>query len=317
MAANWALCQAAQADLRQNIRQMAADRAWTFARIARATGIRYQHLNQALNAKRWFLPDEVSSIAAEFEISEDELLGNSLYKDDAPGSDFDKPTYREKQANVGTGNGRALCCDCGTLRRFGDADVDPTGPRIYDLDEDMAGRRLVVTLPCRICDRSTVHAELRSGASRDIAEEVTAAPTREQEAIARRDALIQRLAGFGVDVHFRSRRREEERAEGYTTCYSFDESKDRWRIEIDPNTPGRVQSVGLLAAWQAIAMDKHEGVTWDPRKGVVSATTDRIWEAATEDLVADIQRSLPVEQQRLRVALADEIAHPDDTEVSR
>ncbi|WGY04334.1 helix-turn-helix transcriptional regulator [Nocardioides sp. QY071] len=297
----------AQAELRANIRQMAAARGWTLTDLARRADASYSKLTQGLGANRWFDDGEVDALADALEVSFDELMGTSVLKADARGSVYDKPHPRRVGQDVGAGNGRALCCECGTFRRFTVAEEVHDGRGVMDLDDgDVLGRRMVTTLPCRYCGRETLHAQLRTDTHRDISEEKQAGPTREQEALQRRDALIARLAGFNVDVHFRSRRKEKERADGYVSCYSFDESKDRWRIEIDPNTPARIQSVALLKAWTAISTDNHK-VDWDPKKGVVFGPSDGTWEVAVEDLIQDIRRAMPSELQRLRLAIVDEI----------
>lgn len=311
MATNYGvLVRPAQMDLRDNIRDLAKRNGWTFVTLARNAGMKYAHLTQAMSANRWFTEDEVTDLADALEVAVDELMGESVFKTASRGSKFDLPRPWEIKEDVGSGAGRALCCECGTFRRYTVAEIDPRTHIHHGTDP--AGRRMVADLKCRTCDRITRHAEIRggTGAAASYDEEEMRAPTREQEAMARRDSLVQRLAGFNVDVHFRARRKEKERAEGYTTCYSFDESKDRWRVEIDPNAPARVQSVALLSAWRAIAMDDHN-VDWDPRKGVVSAQNEAVWEAAVDDLVADIARFLPLERQRLRVSVTDEVARED------
>lgn len=302
------LVRGAQLDLRDNIRDLAKINAWTLADLAREADMKYGLLTQGLSGNRWFTEPEVTALANVLEVAVDELMGESVFKADARGSKFDKPHPARGGVDVGTGYGRALCCECGTFRRFGTGDVDYLKTNVSDGAPDPLGRRMVTTLRCRTCDRATLHAELRhAGEHQDHAEALMYGPTKEQEAIERRDALIVRLAGFNVDVDFRPRRREKHRAEGYLSCYSFDEAKTRWRIEIDPNAPARVQSVALLAAWTAISTDNHN-VDWDPRKGVMSSVADTAWEVAVDDLIEDIRSAMPVELQRMRVEIADEVA---------
>jgi len=309
------LMKPAQAELRANIRQMAADRGWKLADLARKAPIKYGPLTQGLGAYRWFVEDEVDRIAAAFEVSADELMGDSVFKEEARGSEFDLPVPADERVKVNLGHGRALCCTCGLLRRFRRDELG-RGREVLDFGDDPVGHRMVLQLNCEICGRETTHAELNApNEYRDIAEERQAEPSREQKAIQRRDALISRLAGFNVDVHFRSRP-EKDRARSYVTGYSFDESKDRWRIEIDPNAPGRLQSVALLQAWTAISSNEH-GVDWDPKKGVVLQATDATWDVVVNDMLADIERALPVEQQRLRLHVVDEVMSAGDAEVSQ
>lgn len=70
--------------------------------------------------------------------------------------------------------GAALCCQCGNLRTC------PTGKlrtrksdpdRTSEVDSDPRGWRMTGTLPCPVCEISTVHAILNGGAIKDRAEE--------------------------------------------------------------------------------------------------------------------------------------------------
>ncbi|WP_141007046.1 helix-turn-helix domain-containing protein [Nocardioides humi] len=291
---------------------MAKDRGWTLTETAKAAGISYSKLTQGMSANRWFLEDEVASLAAALEVSVDELMGESLFKATARGSKFDKPRPRTVGEDVGTGRGRALCCECGTFRRFTVAEEVYDGKHVMDVSDDPLGRRMLTTVPCRNCGKDTTHAVLRTDKHRDVAEEWMAEPTREQQAVADRDRLIRRIAEFGVDVHFRTRR-PKDRSRGFLMKYEFDESKDRWRIEIDPNAPGRVQHLALVDAWHRIATDQHgDDVDWDPRDGVVSTGKGALWSVAVEELVVDIRRALPMEGQKMRLTAIDGMARAEE-----
>lgn len=303
------LLQPAQAELRANIRQMAKDRGWKLADLAREAQVGYSPLTQGLGANRWFTEDDVDDLADAFKVSSGELLGASVFKDAARGSIFDKPHPRHVGEDVGTGHGRALCCECGTFRRYTVAEPVRGGKNVWDGSDDPLGRRMIVTLRCRTCEKDTTHAELRRGEHRDHAEEVDRAPTREQESIAKRDALIARLAEFNVDVHLRPRP-EPRRSEGWATRYEYDESKSQWRIEVDPHLPARLQVDELQSAWRSIATGEHGKIDWDPREGVLLMPSEGMWERAADDLIKDICRALPMERQRLRLDVVDEITRP-------
>ena len=300
------LVKGAQMDLRDNIRELTKRMGWTLAQLARETDIKYGILTQGLSGLRWFTEDEVAALAAVLEVAVDELMGESVFKAEARGSKFDRPHRLHAGADVGTGTGRALCCECGTFRRFGTGDVDYTATNVHDGSDDPLGRRMVTTLKCRTCEKPTLHAELRpEGEHRDTAEVESKAPTREQEATAERNEFIERLTGFNVDIHFRNRGKKS-REKGYAARYEYDESKSRWRIEVSPSLPARMQTDCLRWAWKNISTGIHN-VDWDPKDGVIFAVTDTGWANAVDELIEDLRRALPIEQQKMRLAVSDEI----------
>lgn len=302
------LIKAAQRDLRDNIRDLAKVHNLTLADLARTAEMKYALLTQALAGNRWFAEDEVAALANALEVAVDELMGQSVFKADARGSQFDRPHPARAGADIGTGNGRAICCGCGTFRRFTFADVDYLGTNVADLAADPLGRRSITNLKCRTCGHVTLHAELRQDRQRDIAEEVMYGPTKEQEAAQKRDRLVTRLSEFNVDVHFRHRGRRS-RAEGYGAMFEYDDSKSQWRIEISPALPTPTQLRLLEFAWKKISTaDFDDCSDWDPREGTVIKPAESDWDAAVEALIEDIKRSLPVDQQKLRLEVADEVA---------
>lgn len=309
------LIKPAQADLRQNLRQLAADTGWTIAALCREADLSYSKVMQALSCYRWFLREEVTALAAAFEISRDELMGDSVFKEQARDSEFDKPMPWEVEVGVSFGTGRALCCTCGALRRFRRDEVGD-GRRVLDLEDDPTGHRMVLQLKCGICDRETTHAELRADVEhRDVAEQRQAEPTREQAARQKLDALVRRLAQFNVDIHFLPLGWWGQKKE-YGLRYEFDESKGQWRVDVDSNYPIRLQLLLLQGTWDDhIAPNKHGGL--DPVDGVWIGPSAVGWGSAVDDGVADFERAVPVERQKMRLAVVDEVVSADAGEVSR
>lgn len=308
MATSYALRRAAQAELRDNIRQAARNQGWTLTQAAKEAGVSYSKLTQGLAAARWFLRDEVDALATAFEMSATELMGGSVFKDDAPGSRFDGPTNAQRLAEVGTGKGRALCCECGVMRRFNVAEVDYQR-QVSDSEyanRDLTGRRMVVPLHCRICGRETNHAELRTDPGhRDYAEALDHSPDREALAQHQLQQMIDRLAEFNVDVHYR-RYRAKTRHGGYASGVNYDKAKSRWHIDVDANAPTRLKVILVQECWKKVAMNDFGDIDWDPKQsGVIYSSTSHAWEIVTEDLIADITRYMAVERNKLFIEARD------------
>lgn len=296
-----------QAELRENLRTAMRESGRSQRSIIDEAGVGYSHVIGGMNDNNWISVEAVEAIAAVLEIQPDELLGESIYKHERDRyAEYDHPSPEEQarrdkvaavraEAAGGEDRTRALCCTCGALRSASWAGGMEYNPR---WDSYNHGRQLV-RLDCVQCREKTRHAVILSATDedRDAAEQFDHAPTREQESQRERDSLIARLASFGVDVHYRPRR-EKYRRDGFLLRYLWDEAKERWRIEVDPNAPARVQVLALENTWAAIAHDDHD-VSWDPRDGVSMSYGSETWGLAADELLEDVQRFLDVERRRL------------------
>jgi len=300
-----------QYELRENLRAAIRAAGISRAEAARRAEMKYSRLTAGLNGSTWLRREEAETLCAVLGITIEAVLGNSIFKGSPNEAEFDhQPPWsylrRSERANAQRTTveirGRALCCQCGGLTRVTKAlpGFVPEGP---DDDGLSRGRRLVANLECETCRETTPHALLRVGTS-DPAEAANRAPTCEQSARREREALIQRLAEFGVEVHFRAQRKKD-RAKGYVTAYEYDESKHCWRIEVDPNAPTRVQVDVISECWRHISEDDHgSDVDWNPREGVISTGSSKAWDRATDELLDDITRVLSAERDSLRARAA-------------
>lgn len=310
-----------QAQLRENLRAAIKQAGRTQSSVAAAAGVKYTHLAGGLNGNNWMTRDAVAALARELEVSVDELMGTSIFKDQTDRfAEFDDTKQRlarraaevaaEQKARCGeiaAGKTRALCCTCGSLRTIptkGIYAMDSEGES-WGFSDRRGGGRYLRTMKCFTCGEQTRHAILRADDNRDVAEQWDQAPTLLSLARAELAAELERLAGFNVEVTFRQQRRKN-RTKGFAVAYDYDEAKSQWRIEIDPNLPPRAQVRLLKSTWDKIARNEFD-VDWDPRDGVIVAPSDTCWEAVTDDLMQDMTRFLSVERRKLVQQARDDI----------
>lgn len=294
-----------QQEMRDNLAAMLADAGMTRAALCREAGLPYSRLTAAMSSHGWFYEADVEAIANVLDVSVDEIRGDSLWRDQRdryiefdhrPGSNPAEQTDDELDARH---LARGLCCICGTLRIL---------HATWDNWLDDAGQtRHVRTATCRTCDAETKHAVLNNGDDRNADEEEDRRPTRAD--IARRDlqAFIDRVAEFGVDVHYDTCVRSL-REKGYAATCEYDESKSRWRFEVDPNLPPRAQLKLLEYVWSRVAVGSFENSDLNPRDGIAITPFNDMWSSAIDDLVDDIKRHLHVEKARLAQHVRDHLA---------
>lgn len=303
-----------QQDIRDNLTTLLADAGMTRAALCREADVPYGRLTAAMASNGWFYEADVEAIANVLDVSLDELRGGSLWRDQhdryvefdhRPGTDPNARTDDELEAD---NLARAICCECGTLRIVRAGFV---GRAASLFRNDPGQPRLVERTTCKTCDAETKHAVLNNAEDRNADEDQNHQPNAAVRARLELAELVDRLAGFNVDVHFRScgkKRREE----GYVWSYKYDESKSRWRIEIDPNLPPRAQVLCINRLWSQIAVDEFDGIDWDPREtGVMGCAGSGTWESATDDLLDDIQRHLHVEKARLAQHVRDSLTEQE------
>lgn len=310
-----------QAELRANLRAALKAARLTQAAAATEAGVKYTHLVGGLNGNNWLTEAAVIQIAVVLDVEPQELVGGSIFKgqrDRYPDFDYLPPEYERlnqpppspvpvAEARATGTRTRALCCECGALRTCSTRGLYP-----YNESEEYGfqGRpgRFVVTMKCTVCDAQTRHAVMRVDENRDCAEQWDHAPTNSDLARQELQALINRLHGFGVEIHYRTRN-EKSRAKGYAAGYSYDQSKSCWRIELDPNAPYRIQHELLSRSWNDIARDDFGDISWDPREtGTIMTPGDSAWQETTTELLEDVTRFLSVERRRLIQHVEDRVA---------
>ncbi|WP_166390266.1 helix-turn-helix domain-containing protein [Nocardioides ochotonae] len=329
-----------QAEMRDIINTAIAEAGLNMSALSRETGIKYSRLYGGLRGKAWLHRRDVDAIANFLNIDVEDLIGGSIFKGDPRQSEFDYwpgPSRRVEPIDVdGTDlperRTRALCCGCGSLAVVPHwADAEDTwethghstaGFDGKDHEHPFGSRgRLTRELRCDRCRRTTTHALLARHRARDAAEQYDHAPTMEEFARKDRDALVGRLAEFGVTVTFKPQRKKL-RTKGYAIKYWFDTGESRWRIDVDPNLPTRLQVTQVEGAWKSISTGDHGDIDWDPRDGVIRAPGDHGWDTATAELLTDVDRFLEVEKRRLAQHIRDGIAaqqttrHHDEDEES-
>lgn len=305
-----------QAELRDNIDTVLRDRGSNRSRLARETGLKYSQIAAAF-AGSWMSRELVETIADHLELDVDELVGASIFKDDRERYiDFDyRPGTRppsaldDEKTLAEQGHARAICCTCGSLRLTSKLTYTGGG-----FDHQTEAGRMLADLHCRTCDEVTRHAELRVDDNRNVAEQVDQAPTRDALARQELDALVKRLARFNVRVKFERSWCEDLIDEGYVHVYWWDPPKKRWYIQLDPAAPVRLQIKAAEDMWSYLSTGKHvpsDGSYLGYRSGTSH------WDAAVEDLVADLDRFIDVERRRMVADLNDQIAQQGATENDR
>jgi hypothetical protein len=340
-----------QAEMRENVRE-AIKRIGTQDAVAMQAGLTFNKVAAFLGKNRWLARDELEALAKVVEVPADELIGNSIFKEDddryaefdhrpsdVVGPDHDRETaaykrgvadalgYLKKEEKEkdrhepttpikATDRTRALCCHCGALRT---CRADRKG---YEPDEGdnsrTAARRCIIRLKCETCGQVTQHAVLRLDEDRDAAELFSRIPTEGEVARRDLDQLIDRLAGFSVDVHFHAGwkpqhdDRDDWNGEPYPLRYEWDTSKSRWRIDLDPAAPASVLLHLLTTTWKSIAEDDfdHE---WDSRTTpTIMRAGESTWADAADDLVIDLRRFMTMERERLVLDVRAELDQQAD-----
>jgi len=307
-----------QAEMRENVRRELKASPLTQRKAADLAGMKYTRLTAFLAEQTWWSREDLERITSVLlatgrKVTMEGLQGGSIFRDD-PWSKLkafqyrpdrgqettDDPTSTDVEVGVEV---RALCCTCGRLRKVDVINGDsPT-----DGEDEL---RWVLELQCLTCDRYTVHAVLRHGEHRDHAETVDHEPTNAEVAVAELQALVDRIAGFNVEVAFRPlpRYKAYKDKEPISIRYEFDESKSHWLIEVSPRLAPSTQLAILADVWRRIATDDHDGIDWDPKTGVICQVGDNEWKRATDELVEDIDRFLRVEQRRMVADINDDIS---------
>lgn len=288
----------AQLELRENIRTSAKERRLTQRQLADGARIKFTRLTTCLNQPGWLTKDEVEAIARVLEMSVDELLGGSIFKGDPREQTFNfRPLAHggaplAEQAPPPAERKRAMCCVCGALRFWSTVGTS----FVPDLEPQA---RMLRDLTCATCREVTRHALLKANDEyRDTAERSDYAPTRGEQTQRAVQDLIERITSFNGDVAFRVFG-EGTKDVPPTVAYKWDESKSRWRFEINPCAPAAVQLSALREAWKDVASGQFEGVDWDPRRGVSIRPGASSWSTAVDDLIRDLQTRSAVERRRI------------------
>lgn len=299
---------ASQRDLCGNIRALLADRGLAHRHLAEVLGLPTAHVSNRMNAQ-WWSRDEVQVVADFLEVPFDELLGESLFKDD-PRLEERRRERRAESRRVNAelraeriakqqGEAQrdcdvtsALCCECGAMRKV--------SSRLSGLTLDDAGDvrgRMTKDLRCGRCGTTTTHALLRTGQFADAAEFAMYRPTREQNARRDLDKLIGRLRGFGVEVaewDVNKRRTERWIRQG-ADCLrvEFDASKAQWRFDLHPGVPALTLLPVLQRIWKCVALDGIDSEEWedyDITRGISYAPTASNYERSIDELLADLMQ---------------------------
>lgn len=302
MAQTWILMNG-QRDLRANIRSAIGALGITQRRAAELAEMKYSALVQGLAGNRWLARPEVERLAAVLDADCTSLMGESIFKEAATINEFDyRPPEFGGSAPIDTSEPldprrrRALCCECGTLRICADRSEIRDNVR-------KDGRRMLGHLECVTCNEITRHALLRDhdGEYAHAAEEVDHRPSRSRQAARELATLVRRVESFNVDVHI-----VREATSKKAIYYEYDESKSRWRIELNDVAPSEMLLTGLSHCWRSIATGEWgEHVTWDPAEGTAWSIRDGGWSTVTDNLIEDIQRFGPVERRRMAMDITD------------
>jgi hypothetical protein len=325
----------AQKTLRENIRTALADRGLKYRALAEVLDLPVAHVGNRMNAQ-WWHRHEVEAVAAFFDMGHDELLGDSLYKgdpeirrrrmaelDEARRERRERKAAQEAErkaaAEARRHSARALCCDCGSLNLVDTRDM--TDAWLGGSARQALQGRWVGTHSCGQCGKETRHAVLKDAATADGLEDVLRKKTAEQEAREKVTALVTRLVGFNIDVHYRSLGKRKYRMKNGTPIggVEYDESKSQWRVELNHEVPAIAQLPVLEEMWRVISTDDQEW--WSDIEGGRTAGAwvfgapgqVEVWSAVADALVDEIGRALDVEHTKLILETRDAI----DTEVER
>lgn len=251
-----------QLALRRNLDKALRDAKMTRAFAAREAGVKYGHLVGALAGDVWLTREAASDLAEMLAVSRDDLVGDSIFKDEVDRyADFQGRPHAQQwevgeehdgmpQEEVPLNRSRALCCGCGRLRLW-DGKWDPRS--VLDLEPD---RRMLTELTCATCDQLTWHAIMRdhNEEHRDCAERdmyPTPQGAEESRALQKQIDLV---TTFNVDVHWSNSYLDaDDREEGYCVVSLWDRAKSRWRVELEPSAPPAVLDAALTNAWTRIA----------------------------------------------------------------
>lgn len=304
-----------QGELRANLRALMSDHGFKHRHLAEILGLPVSHTSNRLNAQ-WFSRSEVETLASHFEMSVDELMGNSSFKDEAAQhnarlkAEAREARYRAAQERIAAEQAerkaqeelrrfgaRALCCECGALRRV---DIRQCGKleagKTTALGSTAAVGRLVGTGHCETCQMDTRHAVLADTvADRDMLERSMYKPSPQQEAATKRDVLFARIAGLNVDIRYRSLGRRKHRTKHGVPIVGveYDASKSQWRVEINPDVPASLQLLKLDEVWNMIAADDADW--WDDmdrENGAWTYASTDEWASVADDLVEEITRAM-------------------------
>lgn len=321
MSAHWVRVNG-QRELRNNLRTALKEAGLTQSAAARQAGVGEARVTNGLGTTNtnWLSRETVTALADLLEISVDELVGDSIFVDQRDQRErfhyrppeFDALDRRdaeraakkkaERESRAAKGSTRALCCECGALRT-----CSAKRYRVERLDLH-GGRRYMEKLKCSTCDEVTMHAVLIGKGDRDKAEELDRQPTRYALALRERDQLIERLREFNVKVTFRPGRTSKESDLFLFNYYGFNSNTMQWEIYLDENLPPRAQVQMLAYDWERISSGDRRDIDWDPREGVWTDARDSDWDKAADDLVADIDRFLSIERERMVFDIRDELA---------
>jgi hypothetical protein len=317
----------AQKTLRENIRTALADRGLKYRALAEVLDMPVAHVGNRMSAQ-WWHRHEVEALATFSDMGRDELLGDSLYKGDPEirrrriaelDAAREQRVAEKKAASEARRHSfRALCCDCGSLNLVDTRDM--TDAWLGDNSHEALKGRWVGTYACGQCGKETRHAVLKNTAARDDLEDVLRKKTAEQKAREKVTALVTRLVGFNIDVHYRSLGKRKYRMKNGTPVGSveYDESKSQWRVELNHEVPAIAQLPVLEEIWRVISTDDQEW--WSDIEGgreagawVFDGPGVSSWPAVADALVEEIGRALDVEHTKLILEARDAI----DSEVER
>lgn len=317
-----------QDELRTNIKTALADRGLRHRALAEVLNLPVTHVSNRLHSQ-WWSRDEVQAVADFLDMDFDELLGDSLFKGDPEirrrqqaRRDAWRAEYeaeREAAVEKRRRSSRALCCECGSLNLIDTRDLT---------DEWLGGSvrqarkgRWVGTHACETCTKDTRHAVLKAhDENRDAFEEMLRAKTAEQEAREKVNALVARLIGFNIDVHYRiiGRRKYRMKKGIPIGAIEYDASKSQWRIEVNPDVPALAQLPVVEEMWRVISTDDKEW--WSDIEGgaeagawVFRGDNGSPWDNVADALIDEISRALDVEHTKLALDVRDEI----DSEVDQ
>lgn len=322
-----------QRTLRTNIRTVMADRGLKHRHLADLLDLPVPHVSNRLNAQ-WWSREEVDVLADHFDLSPDELIGDSLFRDD-PEVERSKnrrrverrqlneklrreriERYREEEAAREAAeekrrNSRgALCCGCGNLNPIDMRDL--VDSNLNGSAYEARAGRWVGTHWCAACESDTRHAILKAG-KKDLLEDHIYGQTSEQKAKAKLDSLVARLAGFWVDIHYRpigSVKWRTRNGKVALVSFELDDSKGQWRIEINPQAPALAVLPLLERAWHVISTDDQdywEGLGGLPTDGAWLFDGAGGWSAASAGLFEEIARHLDVEHTKLLLDVRDQM----------
>ena len=321
MSAGW-IRRNGQAEMRENVRAALKQARISQSAAAKQAGIGYPHLVGALGRSSWFTREDIDALAELLEMSADELIGGSIFKDQRDRhAEFDhappevvewraqRDAELEQEAaehadatRVGPGRTRALCCECGALRTCSDSRglIADESPESQWCIGSRRGR-FTIHLQCSSCREVTRHAALRTDVNRDQAEQFMRIPTRLDEAIRERDDLLARLADFNVHVEMVDEVDYQER--GHCALIDY---RDGWSIQLAASLPPRAQVAALEQSWKWIASGDF-GVKWNvQKKGLVFGLKETVWSTVADELVEDIERLVNMERRRLALHAKDE-----------